>query len=444
MADNTYTQRLITQVQADPLGKSTYDMAISMGMRPAEAAKAAYDAMMQNAISTATVTGGAIKDIGTAASSASTAIAGGDLAGAETILKNATASATGTAVSLGLIAPTGGTTSSVPTGTERYVVGTAEVNGQVVQIWSDGTTTPLGMSDTAKALEAEKLANAALIKKQQTSAKAGLESWLKTFFDSSRDADTIKQLMSFIDQQVTADIPSEAIMINIRQQPFYQARFKGNEGLRAAGLAEMTPEEYLTAERLYSDVLVSANLNNLARRDVFASLIGGQVSATELQDRVVNVYGRIKNADQALQDEMKRLNQLGNITAADYAEALLTGKEGAASLKRKIAQAEISTEFTTRGIGSALGIEELANLGVSRQQAQQGAEYAKTGTKRLQDLAAIYGVQSAEIQKELESEAFKGLESQRRKQLTGRERAAFSGSSGAGSPSLGGQTVGIF
>lgn len=292
------------------------------------------------------------------------------------------------------------------------------------------------------AIAAQKLADEAARKKLQTSAKASLESWLKTFFDPSKDSTTISQLMSFIDQQVTSDIPEDAIMINIRQQPFYQARFKGNEGLRKAGMAELDPSEYLRAEKSYADVLMAANLEGLSRRDIFADLIGGQVSSIELQDRVMNAYQRIKNADTALQEEMKRLGQLGNITSADYAQALLTGKEGAASLKRKIAQAEVSTEFTARNLTSAMGIEELANLGVTRQQAMQGAEYAKMGTKRLQDLATIYGVQSAEMQKELELEAFKGLESQRRKQLVAQEQAAFAGSSGTGTPSLGRSAAG--
>jgi hypothetical protein len=241
---------------------------------------------------------------------------------------------------------------------------------------------------------------------------------------------------------VTSDIPEDAIMINIREQKFYKDRFKGNEGLRAAGMAELDPAQYLQAEQNYADILNAANLNNLARRDIFSSLIGGQVSALELQDRVTNVYDRIRNADTALREEMRRLNQLGNITAADFAESLLTGKEGAANLKRKIAQAEISTEFTVRGLESTMGIQELERLGVSRQQAREGAEYARMGTQRLTDLATIYGVQQANIQKELEAEAFTGLESQRRKQLTAQERAAFAGSAGTGTTSLGGSTAG--
>lgn len=290
--------------------------------------------------------------------------------------------------------------------------------------------------------ETERMTEEAAKLKQRVSAQQTLEAWLKTFFDANRDAQTITELMKFVRNQIEEDIPADAVMINIREQPFYQNRFAGNKGLRAAGMAELDPVDYLRAERQYADILNAANLNTLARQDTFASLIGGQVSATELEDRVTNVYQRIANADTALKEEMRRLKQLGNIDNADFAAALLTGKEGAASLRRKIAQAEISTEFTQRGLGSAIGIEELANLGITREQARVGSEFARAGTRRLTDLASIYGVQSAEIQKELEQEAFKGLESQRRKQLTAQERAAFAGSAGTGTPSLGSSAAG--
>ena len=275
-------------------------------------------------------------------------------------------------------------------------------------------------------------------------ARAELEAWLNTFFDASRDKDTISAMMQFVDGELTNDTPTSAIMLNIRKQPFYQQRFAGNEGLRKAGLAELNPAEYLQAESTYAEIMARGNVGDLANRQNFAALIGGQVSAIEFQDRVTNVYQRIKNADSALKDEMQRLGQLGNLTASDFASALLMGKEGAESLKRKIATAEVSTEFTLRGAQSAIGAEELAKLGVSREQARAGAEYAVKGTQRLGQLADIYQADKTGIQSELESEAFKGLASERRKKLTQQESAAFSGSSGTGTPSLGSSSMGMF
>lgn len=301
------------------------------------------------------------------------------------------------------------------------------------------------IQDANAAAAAAGAANAAANKEQdRKQAKAYLESWLTTFFDPVRDKDTIKAMMGWVDGQILDDQPTEAIMLNIRQQPFYQQRFAGNEGLRKAGLAELTPEQYLQAEQSYSDLLHRANLGDLATRSNFASMIGGQVSATELSDRISNVYLRIKNADSALRDEMQRLGELGNLNASDFAAALLMGNEGAASLQRKIATAEVSTEFTSRGMQSALGASELANLGVTRDQARAGAEYVGKGTQRLSQLTDVYGGSTAGLQSELEKEAFKGMESQRRKKLTEQEQAAFAGSSGSFGGSLGSQTLGNF
>lgn len=289
-----------------------------------------------------------------------------------------------------------------------------------------------GMAPTTQSEKAASSAESS----EKRSAKAALQAWLTTFFDPNRDSDTINKLMSFVNSQVEQDVPTDAIMLNIRTQDFYKQRFAGNEGRRAAGLAELSPAEYLAAESTYDEILQSAGLGNLSTRSNFAKLISGRVSAKEAQDRVTNVYTRIANADTALRSEIRRLNQFGNITAADFAESLLTGKEGAASLQRKITQAEISTEFTQRGLTSATGIEELERLGVDRAKAAAGAEYAAQGTRRLQDLATIYGAPSAGIQQELESEAFRGLESQRRKLLVSQERAAAAGRAGTGTPSL--------
>lgn len=279
---------------------------------------------------------------------------------------------------------------------------------------------------------------------ERTAASAGLKAWLSTFFDPVADADVIQQLMGFVDTQIKSDVPVSAIELNIREQPFYKERFKGNEALRAAGVRELSPAEYLSYEKYAAEYLTSAGLSSLANRSTFASMISNQVSAAELQDRVNNVYMRIRNADQALKDEINRLGELGNVTTSDFAAALLTGKDGADILKRKIATAEVSTEFTQRGLTSALGASDLAGLGVSREQARQGAEYARIGTERLGMLADIYNQEQTGIQAELESEAFKGMASERRKKLTQAERASFAGSAGAAAPSLGSQTIGTF
>lgn len=254
---------------------------------------------------------------------------------------------------------------------------------------------------------------------------------LNSLFSSPTDEAVKQQIASFIEQQVINDIPSEEIAINLRGQDFYKQRFAGNEALRAAGYNVLSEAEYLQQENQYLSILRANGLNNLATRDNFAALIGGSVSPAELNDRVISVYDRIKNADEALSNELNALRQSMNISNSDLAGALLMGKDGTEMLKRKIAEAEISAEATARGLKSAIGTGELAKLGVTRAEASKGFEAIKQSQSTLDKLSGIYNADNAGLQKELEQEQFTGLMSKRRKSLVSKEIGTFSGKSGA-------------
>lgn len=260
---------------------------------------------------------------------------------------------------------------------------------------------------------------------------------MRQFFGTSaEDAKLVAELSQFIDREVTSGRSFEEINLNIRQTNAWKQRFAGNEALRAAGLPELSVDEYLRAEKTYDEVLKRSGLTGLATRNNFSQLIGGNVSPVELADRVVGVYDRIRYADDALSQELQALKTSAGLSDADLAESLLLGKEGTDVLKRKISMAEISSEATRRGITSSLGAEELLNLGVDRQTAAKGFETVQQAAQPLASLANIYGVSTEGLQSELEKEQFTGLESQRRKQLTNQELRAFSGQSGTANISL--------
>lgn len=254
---------------------------------------------------------------------------------------------------------------------------------------------------------------------------------LRSLFTSPQDAELINILSKFVEQQILSDVPMEEIEINLKNLQAYKNRFKGNEALKLAGLAPLSELEYLSQERTYMDLMRNYNLAGLANRDTFAKLIGGSVSPAELQDRIVNVYDRINNADEALKAELDVLKRSFGVNQSDWVSALLMGPEGADSLKKKISQAEIRAEATVRGMRSELGDVELQRLGITRQQAAQGFETIKNISGTLEKLSGIYGETSVGLQKELEQEQFTGLLSKRRKELTAKEIAQFSGRSGA-------------
>jgi hypothetical protein len=211
-------------------------------------------------------------------------------------------------------------------------------------------------------------------------------------------------------------------------------------------MSALSPAEYIDRENEYSEILRRFDLPDLAQRTVFNSLIGGQVSAAELTDRVVNVYDRIRNADPALKEELNRVSQLsmGMVNERDFAKALLTGGTGANELKRKISTAEISAEARQRGLSTG-SAEQLQQLGVSRAEARSGFAAIAEAQPTFQKLAGIYDreeMSNVLSQTELEQEVFQGLQSQRRKRVIGQETAAFAGQSGLAGSALSSQRAG--
>jgi hypothetical protein len=211
-------------------------------------------------------------------------------------------------------------------------------------------------------------------------------------------------------------------------------------------MSALSPAEYLSREEEYSEVLRAYDLEDLATRDTFTSLIGGMVSKTELADRVVNVYDRIRNADPALKAELDRVRELsqGALGDRDFAKALLTGGEGTQELKRKISTAEISAEARARGLNVNTA-QQLQQLGVTREQARAGFETISQAQPTFEKLAGIYDREALApeaSQTELEQEVFQGMASERRKRLVQRETAAFSGASGMSGSALSTQRAG--
>ena len=228
----------------------------------------------------------------------------------------------------------------------------------------------------------------------------------------------------------------------------YQTRFPANVERINAGKPALSEAEYLSAERTYSQVLTSYGVGNLATKANFNKFITGDVSATEVADRVATAIDRVQNASAATKDALAqyypKLNQLDIVTA------VLDPTIGVPELKRKIQLAEIGGAATALGAGmtpeqrnrmilSEARAGELAAAGVTGEQARRGYEAIGGFLQRGSQLADIYK-QQAYTQQTAEAEIF-GLQdsvmaSQRRKKLTELEAAQFSARSGLTSGAL--------
>ena len=240
----------------------------------------------------------------------------------------------------------------------------------------------------------------------------------------------------------------------------FQTRFPANKARLAAGKSVLSPDEYLRAERSYAQIFQSYGLGNMAKPENFNKFIAGDVSATEVSDRVSLAVNRIQNADpfvkQALGQFYPMLNQ------GDLVNAMLNPEEGLPTLQRKVQIAEIGGASLAQKLttslnaldtktgfanvqGGTMGAADIAALGITKEQARAGYANVAEVLPRAEFLSSITGGADY-TQKQAEEEQFKGLASAKRarQELSAAEQARFGGSSGTTKASLATKGAGNF
>lgn len=195
-------------------------------------------------------------------------------------------------------------------------------------------------------------------------------------------------------------------------------------------------QDVIDAETGFNTVGVRHNAMDVLTPDLVTTLIGNGVDAVELNNRFDQALDNVRNADEGLKKQLFAMFPGAN-TVNDLQKAMLLGKEaGVDYLKNKVATANVMAGFGESGFKSVVGAEELAKLGVTRQEAAQGA----IGTERLNTLSKIYEgdltTENARLNELSAMGADDALASRRRAKLTELEKAKFSGTSGVGSTSF--------
>ena len=315
-------------------------------------------------------------------------------------------------------------------------------SGMIVAAGSPNSTIPAG-SPVAQGAASSAIATPVdpLLQLQQDAANAARVDAFKLLEDAFTGyglADlvpTIKDLMMGYKDPVTGQItqvgPNEATLL-LKATPAYKARFAGNTARVNSGLNALSEAQYLSMEDSYANLFTQYGQNNFANKTEFASLIGGDVSPTELNSRLDLAVAQVQNADPNIKQTLQQFYP--GISDSDLVSYFLKPEQTLPQLQQKVTSAEIGTAATEQGLKTSVGTaEDLAKYGVTQQQAQTG--YAKIGEilPAATKLSNIYGeAQVGYDQATAESEVFKGLASAQRKrqQLTQLEEAAFSGRSG--------------
>jgi hypothetical protein len=249
------------------------------------------------------------------------------------------------------------------------------------------------------------------------------------------------RIAEFIYQGYSEDTTS----LLLQDAPEYKQRFAANDARVKAGLPVLSPKEYLATESTYRSILQNAGLPKGFYDDKsdFERMIAGDVSATELKQRVDAAAKAVDNTDPYYRDALQNMYGLdaGHMIAHlldPEAAAPLVAKQakaveyGAAALRQGLATGPVSQyEQYAGGMGTGVG-------------AEAGMAQIASMTPGLSALAQISGDQYN--QTTAEQEVFGGLASAQRarQKLTAEEEARFTGRSNVDSKSLQGDTAGQF
>ena len=236
---------------------------------------------------------------------------------------------------------------------------------------------------------------------------------------------------STIDESINLSL--QDIRYNKELKPFTD-RFNGIYALtdRLAGgeaIEVPTIAEYFKSESAMGDVLRAAGMGELANQNFLGGVIGLGKSVLEVTNLITDTFDRIDNAPGALGEDLKTLLNKG-VDRVSIAKALLTGKEGALELNKKIKSIEQFSAAKSQGV--AIDLEMGADLAAGG--AEYGTSLAKFGTvkqlERGQMLGKMSGIdftQNEAIASTFQSDAAAAEKIRRIKE---EEANRFSGSSG--------------
>jgi NADPH-dependent ferric siderophore reductase len=279
--------------------------------------------------------------------------------------------------------------------------------------------------------------------KQEEKTKAGQSAYdlLFTQFQQYGMGALVEPLKQFIQQGLS----SSEFTLRLRDTDAYKKRFAANASRIAKGLSALNEAEYIGLEDQYQNIMRQYGLpasyytrGDMGRQEGFEKFLANDVSAAELEDRVMTAQSRVLNANPEVLASLKQFYP--GIADGDILAYTLDPEKALTDIKRKVTAAEIGGAAMQRGLGTSMTrAEELGAAGITKQQAQQGYGVIAGGLERGSQLASIYG-ESPYTQTTAESEIFNIAGSteaeKQRKKLTSLEKSTFGGQTGVSSSAL--------
>jgi hypothetical protein len=263
----------------------------------------------------------------------------------------------------------------------------------------------------------------------------------------------MEAFIAAMEKYVRAGYDGDSIMVMIRNDPEYRAawdkRFAGNAARTAKGLTELLPAQYIEMEQGYKQLFLRYGVPTTLfdTPDDFAALIGNDVSAVEVNDRLAMASNYVNYSGN---EEVKRqLRDLYGLTDGEMMAYVLdptrTQDYLASESRRNMNRANVGGAAVTQGVGiTAAFRDEIAkaydSMGTDASFADASNKFGNVAAEsplyaRLGALSAVEATSDELIREQFTMAGGAGVANKKRG-LASQERARFSGQSGLGSTSL--------
>ena len=255
----------------------------------------------------------------------------------------------------------------------------------------------------------------------------------------------LEALVTPLRDLVKQGLEGPEFQIALRNTDAYQKRFIANADRIKKGLVALSPAEYIALEDGYQSLMRNYGLpasyytkDSLGTQAGFNKLIANDVSALELEDRIVTAQKRVLDAAPEVTTALRQFYP--DINNGDILAYTLDPEKGLTEIKRKITAAEIGGAALSAGLKTSLtDAEYLRRYGVTAETAKQGYETIGGGLERGRQLASIYqqpDYNQAVAEEEIFNLPGQTEAQQKRKKIIGLEKATFGGQTGVSSGAL--------
>lgn len=322
---------------------------------------------------------------------------------------------------------------------------TNNADGTVTIFWSDGTEEVIGKATSGEG------GGGGGGQPQDNSERQSAYDLLLAQFKQYGLESLVTPLKGLI---ADPSISESEFTLKLRDTDAYKKRFAANQARIQKGLRALSEGDYIALEDQYQNVMRNYGLpasyyakGDLGRQESLEKFIAGDVSAAELEDRIITAQDRVLKANPEVLSALKSF--YGDaINNGDILAYTLDPEKGLADIKRKVTAAEIQGAANIAGLNKITAestpaqikalearAAALAGYGVTKEQAQQGFATVAEIAPRGSELSAIYG-QGPYGQAEVEAEVFNTAGAtearKKRKKLTELETATFGAKSGVG------------